>query len=750
MSEANKTTLKQLLAECFLVIPDYQRDYAQGRDNPRDSNVLDMFIETISETLRKDDSSLSFDYVYGNIREENGVKIFYPVDGQQRLTTLFLFYVYCYQKDENKDFLSHFRYSVHPDTNSFIKLLIKNGAHEPELLNQNGSLKPESVEVWKEWLGIMSLLHTDPCVSALFNAYRKIELKLKGIKPESYINKLEAITFQFLDTKKNNLSDSVFWKMNARGRQLTESEVFKAGIIKNLDEPDKKENFAESFSLFYTKVFTDLDPCAKDNASEIDKVGIVSRVDRIIMRVIKSYCQWMTSENEFKLTEPVASERYWKKVFDKNDDILVAFPRFFQFYSNHNIGEFLPARACAGVKTYLLEELSVNVIPAMILFFRSMDPGTPDVEERFRYWIRVSLNLIDNSKSVSALRSVLNTLSNSEHIASIEKPSVFDDIKCGEKDVMLTEQLKEERLKAVLLLGDSGNKWREPIENAENKEFLSGKISILLTDGVNTTIDSFKSNLEYLEKLWHSQEDSYTLTRILLGYYGYDKPQVEIDMRCSDAKAAKNIIYNSLAGCFHKAVADGKKLNPAELDLKNKPYWIECLCKDGKLLINRVPRYGAVYSYYGNLVVLRNGKRIDTYGNIIFDKREKLLADLIKQGAAKCLYDKQQITDDGKPTNYFTDLSVRYKYKGHFFELYYYPFDGANDVYLLKDSLEDNIYDPNPYCNRAVEQKEVKGDAKNYYCFNINLSSEKALEDLVKKMNSLIEEGMTDHVISEL
>ena len=722
MSDKNKITLKKLLNKYFLIIPDYQRDYAQGRDNPRDSKVLDMFVETIIETLKNKDNKLSFDYVYGNIKTENDIKVFYPVDGQQRLTTLFLFYIYLYQNEKDKDFLYRFRYLVHPDTNDFIKLLIENGAHEPEFL-----IKKDNSE-WNRWFEGMSSIPLNPCAQILLNAYRKIEFKLKGIDNKSYIENLENITFQFLDTKENKLPDSAFWKMNARGRQLTDSEIFKAETIKYIFDNGKKKEFADSFSDFYSKIFDDLE----EN---------LIRADKCIMRLIKSFCQWQTSESEFEFMDYIASSEY-RKVFTQNDDFFIALPRFFKFYCSHNVKVLLPKRVLPNEKQYLFEGLSERIISAMIIFFRSISPDVFDVEEKFRYWMRLSSNLIDNSQSISALKLVLNTLCDDKHIASIEEASVFDNIKCDEKDIMLTEQLKEEHLKAVILSYESRNKWRKHIENAENNEILSGKISILLPDGVNTTIGSFESNLEYLEKLWQGQKTSYTLTRILLGYYEYDKPQVEINMRCPDAKAAKNVIYKSLAGCFHRAVADDNKLNPAELDLNNKPYWIESLCRDGKLLIDLVPNNGNVYTYYGNLVVLRNGKRIDTYGNIIFDKREIFIANLIKDGRIKCLYE-QQIMDNKKPTHYFKDTSVRFIYKAHFFELYYYPFGGANDVYLLKDDLNTT----ETYCKKSVNPEEVTDDSQIYYCFRFGKNPTQ--ESITNSMDKLIEEGLRDHVIKQ-
>lgn len=228
MIDKNTMTLKTLLEKYNLVIPDYQREYAQGRDNPRDTNVLDMFVETISNAL-KNGADLSLDYVYGNIKNENGVEVFFPVDGQQRLTTLFLFYVYCYQGREDRKFLSRFKYAVNPHTNSFIQLLLTNGATEPDKADE-----------WKNWFDIMTSIRSDSCAFSLLNAYRRIQRSMKGVEID--VIKLEQISFQFLNTAESDLPESVFWKMNARGRQLTESEIFKAEAAKYIQMMERKKN----------------------------------------------------------------------------------------------------------------------------------------------------------------------------------------------------------------------------------------------------------------------------------------------------------------------------------------------------------------------------------------------------------------------------------------------------------------------------------------------------------------------------
>ena len=187
-------TLQELLNSCIFIVPEYQRDYAQGRSNPRDEHVLNMFVKEIVDALIKG-NHLHLDYVYGNIEQHNNISFFYPVDGQQRLTTLFLFYVYCYQTAEKreKEFLKRFRYDIRSTSNELINLLIDyEQAQDP--------LSPD----WHNWIDIFNKISGDPTAGALLKTYRIIESKLNfmvGIERDNIRKKLNNITFEVVDTK---------------------------------------------------------------------------------------------------------------------------------------------------------------------------------------------------------------------------------------------------------------------------------------------------------------------------------------------------------------------------------------------------------------------------------------------------------------------------------------------------------------------------------------------------------------------
>ena len=94
------TSLVQLLSKYKVEIPIIQRDYAQGRKHGKVPKIRDGFLNNLLEALKPSAETLELDFVYGYINdtqsEEKHKQIFIPLDGQQRLTTLFFItLVYC-------------------------------------------------------------------------------------------------------------------------------------------------------------------------------------------------------------------------------------------------------------------------------------------------------------------------------------------------------------------------------------------------------------------------------------------------------------------------------------------------------------------------------------------------------------------------------------------------------------------------------------------------------------------------------
>ena len=126
-----------LLNQHKVIIPPIQRDYAQGRENEKVHRIRDRFLDNMIDVLtnENDSVSLALDFIYGYVVKEkldNGqeLSVFKPLDGQQRLTTLFLLHWYITAQEQDlhqnmKSLLRKFSYATRPKSRKFDKLFTK-------------------------------------------------------------------------------------------------------------------------------------------------------------------------------------------------------------------------------------------------------------------------------------------------------------------------------------------------------------------------------------------------------------------------------------------------------------------------------------------------------------------------------------------------------------------------------------------------------------------------------------------------
>ncbi len=85
-----KKTFWQLLDEHTISIPIIQRDYAQGRSDNKASQIRTEFVANLFTMINDPKKSQDLDFIYGSVRNNELILL----DGQQRLTTLFLLHWY--------------------------------------------------------------------------------------------------------------------------------------------------------------------------------------------------------------------------------------------------------------------------------------------------------------------------------------------------------------------------------------------------------------------------------------------------------------------------------------------------------------------------------------------------------------------------------------------------------------------------------------------------------------------------------
>ena len=85
-------------------IPIIQRDYAQGRTDSKTNKIRKDFLDVLFEFIQHKDKNqkaeIELDFIYGfNEEDEKQPSEFVPIDGQQRLTTLWLLYWFVTAKE---------------------------------------------------------------------------------------------------------------------------------------------------------------------------------------------------------------------------------------------------------------------------------------------------------------------------------------------------------------------------------------------------------------------------------------------------------------------------------------------------------------------------------------------------------------------------------------------------------------------------------------------------------------------------
>lgn len=223
-------------------IPRIQRDYAQGREDAEARRVRSSFLGVLVDALTTG-KEVSLDFVYGDVSDGT----FTPLDGQQRLTTLFLLHWYLAARVGRLEPLprwARFTYETRPGARLFCQRLGSRARPFP---------LDGPVSAWlRDQPWFMSDWKHDPTIGAMLVMIDAIHDQLGSVDAEVAWARLTdpdrpVISFHLLDIEKLGLTDELYIKMNARGKPLTEFEHFKALFQEHVDAvaPEMSSGLAE-------------------------------------------------------------------------------------------------------------------------------------------------------------------------------------------------------------------------------------------------------------------------------------------------------------------------------------------------------------------------------------------------------------------------------------------------------------------------------------------------------------------------
>ncbi len=495
--------LLELKARNGIEIPLIQRDYAQGRESAK--TVRRAFLDAIFDVMEKgkQGDELNLDFVYGTISETCA---FEPIDGQQRLTTLFLLHWAVFWKTEKladfkkllvdeKTGVFRFRYRVRPGAERFFPALLEHSVHgitsfEKELPNR----------IWfsRSWLN-------DPTVKSALVMLDAINERLEGFSPDDLADRLGRIKMEILVLPPTISPDEIYLKMNARGKPLTDFEKFKAWLVGQgfmtddrklrLDQEwleffweksENKKNRAGTVSACFFNTLLALAvnaqagraPCSDETGKKETEKEFGDRIN-----------EWTKLGQAYRVDQ-------WEKLFDAKT-VGWVFSSLDAF--QNRAGEIDGMMASGDWKT---KEKLVTSDPDPKLSFKDrcwLHAVTLFCHGKCgedREWFRVARNLIANT-DLSNIIYLPQTIRSLDKLAERMKEGVLAGLAAlGASDMQpflpkdFGEQLEEECTKAQLLETNAED-WKV-IRAAERHSYLEGQIGVILSgaSGDRTPIDA--------------------------------------------------------------------------------------------------------------------------------------------------------------------------------------------------------------------------------------------------------------------
>ncbi|MEI0509858.1 DUF262 domain-containing protein [Brachyspira intermedia] len=511
-------------------IPKIQRDYAQGREN--ESEVADRFLDKIFQCL-KDITNLELDFIYGSVDKN----VVYLLDGQQRVTTLFLLHWYiALKEDKYKEIecLKNFTYSTRVSSREFCQNIIDiDNVENIKQYYDEKSKDDDKVKlcnIIKDFYWFTN--ENDPTIKAMLNMIDKIDEKYNEITKDNSSIKLfynlEKIQFYFLPLEDFKLTDEIYLKMNARGKPLTSFENFKAdltnyfiksnenkidsSIQQQLSDLDNKyTNFFWQLSEKYNKKNKQnniiLDDLYIKFFYRITLIYFIINYEESNEKLIdnKYYNKYLKNGSFEELNEKnkYSSFNVFEETYDENKNIIKIIFKVLDLleneYNNNILNTIKPIwdQNDYDILSKIKYEYEDIIIFSALIFYIDKNNFKYN-ETSFKQWMRIVWNITENSyideSSYISLIKLFYELS--EHYSNIYNFLADDNNKI--KSEISKEAVQYERRKCKFIVAN--NNWEKYFTEAEKHPFFKGYIDFLIDD--NMDIGKFNHRKKMMYKVF--------------------------------------------------------------------------------------------------------------------------------------------------------------------------------------------------------------------------------------------------------
>lgn len=499
-------------------IPLLQRDYVQGG---KESIIVPFIDSLINQTHSSD-----LNYIYGYTDEDG---CFIPVDGQQRLTTLWLLYLYVSSRAQKADeFKVDFTFLSREFAQDFCERLRMKLSHLLKAIDSNKSLDKEIRNQY--WF--IDSWYDNATVRNMLSTLKYIHRKCSGKNAQELWQILCSdecnITFAFLDMSADKgLDDDIYIKMNGRGRPLSVYENLKSWIDEKINKQINSENLIDNDKEWcklwihyidnkWTQLFWDNRNLSQKHPEEIDDEQLFCICNLLIIYWMEHQVLLKKHIQDIKDNDPYLYEellRLYPKMKETDGvDVLVGYifdalqksdipsliwverlelmPIDFLYFVYNSLNKLCAIQTLINDNTFTwyiggepnnnkrLYELSMRestygrTLPLLYSILMI------DKEEQVKDWLRIIRNLILNTSiEKDKLPDVFNDISNF-YQASKDQDIYEILVNKGRTKELLksfnSSQIEEEEKKAKL-----PTPYRPVMGHMENSRFFSGSINVL-------------------------------------------------------------------------------------------------------------------------------------------------------------------------------------------------------------------------------------------------------------------------------
>lgn len=763
-SKYKEYTFKELLDQYDrILVPMIQRDYAQGRSDKKATDVRNNLLNDIFSG-----NEVHFDLVFGSkekrIIDGKEMNCFIPVDGQQRLTTLFLLHLYGLKAGKtNTEFdLSKFSYDTRRAASDFCKSITSEEWTVPKDKKVSDVIKDSS------WF--MNYWEKDPTVEGMLNMLDAIHEKSKDIT--DYPN-LNEVTFFFFDLESNGLNENLYLKMNSRGKPLTAFENLKAKMEKVLPEDveieDKcfpecdaspKDSFKAKWKYFMDRNWTE----AFWDSANPEKYDV--SIAKFIVRFLAGYWAAFGQEPSKKINEKTTADNLEEINKKEKDD-----KNYADYILFEPIGKVLELDNAFPALAYAL-----TTAPLIAPYWTNDTIKVSDKSEYKFLAIIFTYVLFDGDKD--AMRFAWNMAENyvSEYdnfVTYCKRAGEIYKFKCNKNitfckalsDVVFdgntSDQLKEEIAKAKQILNreqrSDGKTWKEIIIEAEKYAFFKGAIRFLFTK------KDIGDDWEHFDAKWANAQEYFDKYGVKDGtendklYKSNTLLMKSLLANCDDfgKKIWWHFDFSNDAIRWKRILTSGNWRNAVDTIMGmgvttettrksiaaiSEPYiYIKNIVDDGLMdyVCNEMSGAWIRNTYHGYHAIWISG---DPASQVVLNP---ILSELQFEG--KISYRNTEGRDSTIPNcRYYRcfDKNVDFKYilndKYYYFKWWGNPNETELDVYLTEDNWNDYEKRPNP-------TTEKNTDEDTYYCFRVTKEMEEEVSIFTDALDKLIHDSETKH-----